>query len=66
MTTTTKPTLSDLSDYDRDLRDTKKQLSGLDAALKTLRKKAAAEGMTLEAWFAEERRQRVANDNRPH
>ena len=55
-----------LSMYDQDDVDTFKQLAGIRSATEKLRKKAAAEGLTLEAWFAEERKQReaaVANDN---
>jgi hypothetical protein len=52
--------------YARDDLDSRKMIGGLDSAIEKLRKKAAKEGLTREAWLAEERKKRAAvpvNDN---
>jgi hypothetical protein len=56
---TTKPTLSDLSDYDRDERDTKKQVSGLQAAYEEMKRK----GTLPKPYRRKKAAVAVANDN---
>jgi hypothetical protein len=42
-------------DYARDDLDSRKMIEGFDSAIEKLRKKAAKEGLTLEAWLAAEK-----------